>query len=356
MSEVDTTTYPLWAEKEYLVGINYFAGWWRQRPNKYVVDGKDWRSQYPERIALLGCYNDQETMDAEIIAAAENGVDFFQMLWYVEKPQRHEHSKRLNICIKQYLTSPENYRMRFVIEFCNHPPFEILEDELWEESCDEWVESMKHPNYLRIGGKALFKVHGFHYFIKQNDNNAAKVASCLAILREKAELAGVGPLLIGTGVMPEGVPGEDVKNFLEAFDYLATYMDVPDLPISENDYPYELLLRQAEIGWKNYAEKSLLPYMPYVPAGWNPRPWKDKRPSFSFPDRNQWEKALNGAKQALDTHIRLRLPDGTEPGQKIFNIYAWNEFGEGGIVAPTTGDDWMKLEVIKDTFGTLETT
>jgi hypothetical protein len=32
-------------------------------------------------------------------------------------------------------------------------------------------------------------------------------------------------------------------------------------------------------------------------------------------------------------------------------IYAWNEFGEGGIVAPTRGDGYMKLETIRGVLG-----
>ena len=38
--------------------------------------------------------------------------------------------------------------------------------------------------------------------------------------------------------------------------------------------------------------------------------------------------------------------------QKAFTIYAWNEFGEGGIVAPTKGRGHMMLQCIKDVFGT----
>jgi hypothetical protein len=37
-----------------------------------------------------------------------------------------------------------------------------------------------------------------------------------------------------------------------------------------------------------------------------------------------------------------------------FTIYAWNEFGEGGIVAPTQGDQYMKLEGIKTVFNAPE--
>lgn len=36
----------------------------------------------------------------------------------------------------------------------------------------------------------------------------------------------------------------------------------------------------------------------------------------------------------------------------MFTIYAWNEYGEGGIVAPTQGDQAMKLEVIREVFPT----
>ena len=66
----------------YLVGVYYFAGWWRDPPNKWITRGVDWRPQYPGRVPILGEYNDQDTMDKEIIAAADHGVDFFQILWY----------------------------------------------------------------------------------------------------------------------------------------------------------------------------------------------------------------------------------------------------------------------------------
>ena len=38
------------------------------------------------------------------------------------------------------------------------------------------------------------------------------------------------------------------------------------------------------------------------------------------------------------------------PGAKAFTIYAWNEYGEGGFVAPTRGDGYMKLKTIEQVF------
>ncbi len=66
--------------QEYLVGVYYFAGWWPQSPNKWTTAGRDWRPDYPGRIPILGQYNDQATMNREILAAAGHGVDFFQIL------------------------------------------------------------------------------------------------------------------------------------------------------------------------------------------------------------------------------------------------------------------------------------
>jgi hypothetical protein len=47
--------------------------------------------------------------------------------------------------------------------------------------------------------------------------------------------------------------------------------------------------------------------------------------------------------------LGIPLPDGS--CQKAFTIYCWNEFGEGGMVAPTRGDGYMKLECIREVFG-----
>lgn len=55
-------------------------------------------------------------------------------------------------------------------------------------------------------------------------------------------------------------------------------------------------------------------------------------------------------KQALSNNPSFGLPkkDGTR--QQAFTIYAWNEFGEGGIVAPTKGRGYTMLECIREVF------
>ena len=50
---------------------------------------------------------------------------------------------------------------------------------------------------------------------------------------------------------------------------------------------------------------------------------------------------------------RLGFPSSSARGgvQPAITIYSWNEYQEGGIVAPTKGEGYLKLEGIHDVFG-----
>jgi hypothetical protein len=193
---------------------------------------------------------------------------------------------------------------------------------LLETACQEWCSAMKHPSYLRLDNRPVFKIHGLDYFYKQNGDDTNKVSGRLDTFRRIARGNGLSSPLISSGVMPGGVPSSDRA---APFDFLTTYMDMPNLPQHPEPYPYELLIKPAEAGWLRYAEHSSKPYVPYVPFGWDPRPWGDPRPSFAFPNRDEWTGALSRVKAALDKYPKLGIP--LKGGRKkMLLIYAWNEF------------------------------
>ena len=331
-------------KKEYLIGINYFNGWNRNDPNRWQTNGRDWRMDYPERIPVTGCYNDPETMIADIDAASEKGVDFFQMLWYVQKPEREKNSRHLNDCFAHYFAAKNNEKIKFVLEFCNHPPYEILEDDLWEDSVDEWVKIMLHPGCLKIDGKAVFKIHGLAYFYQQCSRSVEKFDERISVLRAKAKGKGL-ELIIGAGVMADAVNDDEIA-LSSHVDYCTTYADFPRIEETKKPYAFSVLTEQALKGRRVLVEKLHSPYVPFIMSGWYPRPWGVHSAQYAYPTEKEWKEALQGVKTALDEDERFTLH-----GKKMFTIYAWNEFGEGGIMAPTAGFGTMKLDMLKKVFG-----
>ena len=119
-------------------------------------------------------------------------------------------------------------------------------------------------------------------------------------------------------------------------------------------FPYAECARfQAEARGNQSADS--VPYLPNVIAGFDPRPWEEAAPSFTAPTRDEWRAALVQARDfvlAPDNRV-FGIPDATAAAgiRPAISVYAWNELGEGGILMPTAGDGFMKLEVITEVFG-----
>jgi hypothetical protein len=360
-SETNAATAP--GVDDILVGVNYFAGWWRELPNKWHGQGwtihqPDWRPEFPERVPTLGEYNEQATMDREIIAASSHGVDFFAILWYYPQPdnERSQQAPKLNRGLEQFTASPEAHRMRFFIEYCNHAHFSAVGDAQWEECIPVWIEAMKHPSYLRVDDRLVFKVHGAGEFLRANDNDIELCRQRLDTLRDAVRDAGLGEMIIGVGIGSQSPRLGANWPLAKIFDFTNTYMHVPEVEEREAEHPYAALAAASRQAIAKRTQ-DLLPWMPHLAAGWNPRPWTSPNAEshyhrfFELPSKDEFAAELRSMKDALGTHPTLGLPrkDGTT--QKAFTIYAWNEFGEGGIVAPTQASGTMMLEAIHEVFG-----
>ena len=259
----------------------------------------------------------------------------------------------------------------FFIEFCNHLPFGVPTEEKWNDCINTFVEYMKHPSYMRVDGKLVFKVHGGELFLYQCSGLwctkgekpevapekipelLAKAQHFLDLLRAAVRAAGLGEMVIGGGLVSTLEPLKESNPIAQLYEFTGTYMDVLDeLPTSVTDYPYELMADKART-WRHAHFTDAIPYMPYLPAGYNSRPWRhdDFRPCFKLPTREEWVRELRRIKEDFRDLPGLGVPRSDGTTQNMFTIYAWNEYGEGGTVAPTEGDQYMKLEEIKKIFG-----
>lgn len=352
-SQEQNTEKPL---PDILIGVEYFAGWWQGANSKWVTENKDWRLDYPDRVPLLGEYNAQETMDREIVAAADHGVDFFSILWYYDKnvtktgQSVKDPCDELNSAVGYFINSPYADRMKFMIELTNHAPFAIISDEDWDYCIDVCIDAMRSPSYLRIDGRPVIKIHAGDQLFADFDGDVDRCRKMLQRIRKRVQDAGAGDLLITVGTYgPTPINAE--HNFVKSGEINGTmqYMDVPNRPLKKECYPYEEVVALSK-EMRDVHENDLIPWTPYLPAGWYPRPWKDPRADFALPTEQQWRAALVGMKNDLERTGKFGFPRRDGSIQKAFTIYAWNEYGEGGFISPTQGTGYMKLEVIKDVF------
>lgn len=346
-----------------LVGINYFAGWWTGAGNKWRQPWNasvDWRGLYPERVPLLGAYNSQKTMDAEITAAADAGVDFFQILWYDDHPERAPNARLLNRGVSEFMASPNSSRMRFFIEWCNSAPlFNVSSDQDWATMVyEDWLPAFKHPSYLRVGGALVFKVISAGGFLKNGCGmNHTLAEARWQMLRDVVRLEGLGEMIIGAG---QAAPDKDEVGWWAKGQYnwtgLYCAVDHDDPAYTGHVLPWQNESEFVNTNRQQHAQTSAaagVPFLPMVVSGWDPRPWREKRASFAFPTDAEWEAELETVKEQLalggTSNLGLPLPNGEV--QPAFNIYAWNEFGEGGMMAPTRGWKYKRLEAIARVFG-----
>ena len=97
-----------------------------------------------------------------------------------------------------------------------------------------------------------------------------------------------------------------------------------------------------------------VPYLANVIAGFDTRPWEEHAPSFAMPTEPEWEAVIKQVKaQCEDPANSFGFPDASASHgyQPAFNIYAWNEFGEGGILAPCKGQGFMMVQTLAKVLG-----
>jgi len=169
-----------------------------------------------------------------------------------------------------------------------------------------------------------------------------------AELRAAASDAGIDPYFVYMGWSP----ASDFKRVSpKGFDAVSNYARCGEQP----DFA-DLVESVEQHYWQNAANAGV-PYVPMVTSGWDKRPRKDNPVSWekdaAYHTQEVWPSTATPAEIAAHLERAISFvkshPDTCEANAII--IYAWNEYDEGGWIAPTRGangePDASRLDAIQ---------
>jgi hypothetical protein len=169
-----------------------------------------------------------------------------------------------------------------------------------------------------------------------------------AIVRQE----GLGEMALGAGVPMRYVIRNVTQELGYAkYDFTGLYGSVPDNLTALQVYPWQVMDEFARGIRLTQATQAALPFVANAMSGWDARPWGgEQRPVFVFPTPQEWVATLTQLRTDVAS-LPMGLP--TRDGAGIvpaLSIYSWNEFGEGGVMAPSHGWNYTRLEGLAQVF------
>jgi len=296
---------------------------WRYRTPVFMTRNPD------GTITLNGAK--QEIVDSEIELAHAAGLKFWAYCLYGDDSAM---SRTLDLHRK----SAKKKLMPFCV---------IMDCRFADKIAPRLLELIRDEAYFKIDGRpVIFSLATLHPFIKTAFDSQKWGERKEALFAKIEKLCGKKPFY----VIMESDPDKRAAQFIEYFkpDALSAYWAVK---FNKEAADYEVLMDYNREFWKRNLALGI-EYIPVVTAG------ADRRPRIFEP--MPWEKQKKGHnaefyyKPASPAQVAKLLTDAlkfidnnpTACPHKLAIIYAWNEYDEGGWIAPVMGDGDARLKAI----------
>jgi hypothetical protein len=330
---------------DYNIGAYYFPGW-TDSPEEWWNPPWEKIKSYPERQPLIGWYPETDLWVAEkhIDMASAYNINFFVYDWYWTgtKP-------KLDHAINNHLKARNKQKLQFCLLWANHSSVPSNHEQ-FSTMIDFWIKNyFEDPQYLKIDGKPVIII----FSPQQLRDNAKKfnldTKALLEIAKSKAIKNGLKGIYFIAAVSANSywingyipVNGYDA---MTAYNYHSISFNGEFTGKELSSTTYTELLDGYKSQWSYILDKSSLPYIIPMSAGWDNRPWGSNTPhdkSTSTPET--FQKMLLAGKDMMDKFPKKTMRMGI--------ICAWNEFGEGSYIEPTKKWGYQYLQAIKNVFG-----
>ena len=326
------------------VGAYYFDGWSGPLSHdhfKGLVGGP-----FGDREPLTGWRdNDPCVIEQQLVWAREFGLGFFVYDWYF-KAKVFSPNENLNSAIELTHALRDRHGMQYAILYVNHPPFGIRPAD-WASAVAEWTDYLADPDYLRIDGRPAFFVYNV-VMMRDAFGSASAVANAFSALRDAARARGLpGVYVVGGFGVWKGSAGDDDRfpdySWVpgDGYDALTMYGYSEAPAETPGEQPFVTLADGGRWIWGQVRQKSLLPFVPVVMDGWDPRPI---HPVDLAAGRLMWfRRSPREVAELVDEAIAWvesspRVRPEAAPAPPVVLIEAWNELSEGSYLVPTAGD------------------
>lgn len=290
----------------------------------------------PDSVRIACDSPDQMAQEIDLAAAA--GVGFWAFVTYPDDDP-------MSLGLRTYLRAANRQKLGFAL---------ITELSRWGDArshgthADRFVRLMREPGYQRTpdGRPVLFLGFVTAALLDQRFGGAAGLRRVIDDLRTRARAAGLAEPYVVLLEADLGRAGALVT--AAGFDAVSAYA-LSDGSVKQGTYAQ--LTTHVEAYWSR-AARAGLSLVPPAMTGWdrrprvlNPVPWE--RGAFSEDQLQHYFGRPTGAELTAHLAAALKLAAGPSAPARMALVYAWNEFDEGGWLAPTRGDGIGRLDAVR---------
>ena len=331
------------------LGAIRWDAWYEGAPDQKVLEQTEWAyrapffARYNENGKLLLDGDKEYVLHAEVAYARAIGIDYFIFGFYPDTGSWGRDVKTtmsLNRALVTYLRLPDRMGIKFAISINQLYPITDVDD-----IALSLATFVGHPAYMRTehGTAPVFVLAhdglDWSQFFGTDDKARGAIAALRRIIRERT-----GKEITFLIMNYDSVKANEASRRYD-LDMVTTYSNfAPGKGAIENSYRQCVL--HGEGVWAR-AALNKIPYAPNVTLGWDNRPRRARAVNPKELMQGPWCAAPEI--EPLTVHFEqavafARNQAGPVPFRTV-TIYSWNEFTEGGWMAPTmrNGDGWLEM-------------
>ena len=367
--EVACVYYPHW--HEYPKGNEWFHKGFNEW--EFVKDAKP---RVPgQKVPLRPLYGfldgkNPDDVAKEIDLASNAGIDVFLFDWYW-----YGGEMTMQESLEQgFLRAPNRMKMKFCLMWCYHDRVDSFRDDprapkrmlmKLPRTPEDFLNNIRYskkffhePNHWMRDGKPFFSIYSAPRFV-QDMGGPEKTRQLLDEARKIAVVDGLAGICF-QGMNPQNA--KDAKMLSDAgFDCIGSYnlATCPAAIACEKNntftFNYSEMLPWHQECWKKYSAGATVPYIPAVTAGRDvtmrcrneePFPWRTVRYPYGYICLGNTPDKFQSLLEAAKKHVEA---DSKAP--RAILIYGWNEYTEGGYIAPNNFDADGALRAVAAVFG-----